>query len=254
MQFGCCGILPLMQELKANSNKLLTLNYQKYRLMKKIILLASSLILCLAQTLACVNGINTDDNPPFTIAAQSSNPSLGTVLVVQDPSADNTVTLAAVPKQNCVFTSWSDGNTENPRTLQLTSDISLIANMEHVQAETVYTTLLLHDSTIVYGTCDTAYHHDTIIDCHDQQLVILSNNDTLGACAGSGYFPEGSTIQILAIPHNGCFFEKWSDNNTDNPRTIVLNGPMELTAIFQKDVFIPETESPSGDNDISDNF
>jgi hypothetical protein len=38
---------------------------------------------------------------------------------------------------------------------------------------------------------------------------------------------------LTATPVGGYVFEKWSDDNTDNPRTITVNGAAAYTAIFK---------------------
>lgn len=157
----------------------------------------------------------------------------------------STVELAATPKPGYRFFTWSDRCTDNPRSITITQDTSVIAYfspepaVEYVHDttivhDTVFVTLFLRDSTIIYGSHDTIFVHDTVSDCHEQQLFVLVNNDTLGACAGSGSYPLGSTVQIMAIPNRGTRFLCWSDGNTDNPRTITLTGNLTFTAIFLK--------------------
>lgn len=165
----------------------------------------------------------------------------------------STTELTATPNEGYQFFSWSDHCIDNPRTITLTQDTSLVAyfcpgpNVEYVHDTTIvhdtvdrivhdttYVTLLLRDSIIIYGTHDTIVYHDTINDCRYQQLMVIANNDTLGVCAGNGSFPQGSTVQILAIPNEGMRFLRWSDGSTENPRTITLNGNISLTAIFER--------------------
>lgn len=52
-----------------------------------------------------------------------------TVSVVVDPTQHGTVqmTLTAVPDEGYQFTRWSDGNTENPRTILVTENMTLSA-------------------------------------------------------------------------------------------------------------------------------
>ena len=47
-----------------------------------------------------------------------------------------------------------------------------------------------------------------------------------------GRIAEGTEITITAIPAEGYHFEKWSDDTTANPRTIVINGDITLSADF----------------------
>lgn len=48
-------------------------------------------------------------------------------------------------------------------------------------------------------------------------------------------FPIGTEITLTATPNTGCTFVKWSDGNTDNPRTITLSENMSLGASFTND-------------------
>ena len=45
---------------------------------------------------------------------------------------------------------------------------------------------------------------------------------------------EGSEIQIAAMPNTGYRFKMWNDQNTDNPRTIVVEGDANYIASFEK--------------------
>ena len=50
--------------------------------------------------------------------------------------------------------------------------------------------------------------------------------------AGSGQFPEGTEVEIAAIPFEGRQFQLWSDGSTDNPRIVTMNDDILLTAQF----------------------
>ena len=182
----------------------------------------------------------------YSITASAADPTQGTAAAVIQPTC-TTAVITATPAPDYHFRQWNDGNTDNPRTLTLTQDTSLTAffsaRPQHDTVyihdttyihDTVYVTLFLRDSTIIYGSHDTIFVHDTVRDCHEQQLFVLVNNDTLGACAGSGTYPLGSTVQIMAIPNRGQRFLCWNDGVTTNPRTITLTGNLTFTAIFFK--------------------
>ncbi|MBQ9418392.1 MAG: hypothetical protein IJU19_07445 [Bacteroidales bacterium] len=49
---------------------------------------------------------------------------------------------------------------------------------------------------------------------------------------GGGTYASGKTA-ILSVPDYGFTFSRWSDGNTDNPRSITVNRNMSLTAIFE---------------------
>lgn len=52
------------------------------------------------------------------------------------------------------------------------------------------------------------------------------------APTGGGGYPQGSEVTITAKDIPGYEFVRWSDEVTDNPRTIVLNESMTLTALY----------------------
>ncbi|MCQ2052266.1 MAG: leucine-rich repeat protein, partial [Bacteroidaceae bacterium] len=66
------------------------------------------------------------------------------------------------------------------------------------------------------------------------QVALTSNDEAYGSVAGSGLYVENETIALSATPAVGCQFVKWSDGNTDNPRTITLTENVTLEAIFEK--------------------
>ena len=69
--------------------------------------------------------------PAYSISA--SDETQGTVTVTQEPTcADRTLAFRADAAEGYEFVRWSDGNTDNPRTLTLTQDIVLSAVFEQV--------------------------------------------------------------------------------------------------------------------------
>ena len=65
-------------------------------------------------------------------------------------------------------------------------------------------------------------------------VTILSNDETMGSAEIIKQATcEDVTAQIKAIPLEGYKFAKWSDDNTENPRTIYVTSDTTITAIFQ---------------------
>ncbi len=62
---------------------------------------------------------------PFVVNATANNEAFGSVAVESDCSS---ATLTALPNACYQFVSWNDGNTDNPRIVNLTSDTSFVAN------------------------------------------------------------------------------------------------------------------------------
>lgn len=63
-------------------------------------------------------------------------------------------------------------------------------------------------------------------------LTVTSSDVNKGIVTGGGVYEEGSQAIIKAVAESGFHFTKWDDNNTDNPRTVIVNKNMSFTAIF----------------------
>ena len=66
-------------------------------------------------------------------------------------------------------------------------------------------------------------------------LTVRSANESQGSVSGGGTFDEGSTQTVQATPKTGYAFDKWSDGNMENPRTVKLTSDLTLTASFKVD-------------------
>lgn len=67
--------------------------------------------------------------PPtmFTLRLASADAAMGTVEGAGSYEAGTEVTIRAIPADGYHFTLWSDGNTDNPRTVTMTTDLSYMA-------------------------------------------------------------------------------------------------------------------------------
>ena len=132
------------------------------------------------------------------------------------------------------FVEWSDGNTENPRVLTLTKNTELTA----IFAPNIYT-------------------------------ISDNSNKEQGNIIGVGEYEYLTSVSVEATPVKGYQFTKWSDGNTDNPRTIEVTKDIELIALFDyqltgncgKDNVLTWTFDPSamalnitGKGSLSDNY
>jgi hypothetical protein len=117
-------------------------------------------------------------------------------------------TLTATANAGYHFVKWSDGETANPRKVTITENKT-------------YTAKFAADS-----------------------YVVKLNGNFGNITASSNTLEFGATITLTAIPDEGYHFVKWSDENTENPRTVTLTAEMlkqvtasgfEFTAIFEKD-------------------
>jgi hypothetical protein len=70
------------------------------------------------------------------------------------------------------------------------------------------------------------------------KIAANPSNDLMGSTSGSGTYNYGESVQISANP-NDCFhFTQWSDGNTDNPRTVIVDGNATYTAEFSPNQYI----------------
>gem|GEM_PF-1686072 len=98
--------------------------------------------------------------------------------------------------------------------------------------DTVYVT---HFDTTYVTLFDTTYVtvHDTVtLQPNMYTMTVYSNNLQHGLVAGNGEFPEGSVVEIAAIPIEGYRFVQWQDGNTQNPRPVTLTEDKTFIATF----------------------
>ena len=115
----------------------------------------------------------------------------------------STATLTATPNENYTFLCWSDGIASNPRNVIVTGNANYKA-LFHLNGIPQYT------------------------------ITVTANDPSLGNVTGSGTYPEGTTIEISAMPNEGAYFVGWDDGNTDNPRSITVTEDKEFKAIFKE--------------------
>lgn len=111
-------------------------------------------------------------------------------------------TLTASANSNYHFVSWNDGDTSNPRT------INVIGN------ET-YTGIFEPDS-----------------------YVIMVDSCVGGIVSGGGNYTYNTVIRLTATANDYYYFVKWSDGNTSNPRTVIVKENATYTAIFEPENYI----------------
>jgi hypothetical protein len=143
----------------------------------------------------------------FHVTVTVNNGAMGRVTGEGDYVENTTATIEAIPNQGYRFVEWNDGNTQNPRRITVTQDITLTAIFEAA----------------------TMYH------------VTLSVNDgSMGRVIGEGDYAENTTATIEAIPNQGYRFVEWNDGNTQNPRRITVTQDITFTANFEVGTGITE--------------
>jgi uncharacterized repeat protein (TIGR02543 family) len=135
----------------------------------------------------------------YVLTVTSGNLLLGQVTGGGVYPAGAPAEIRAIPASYATFLRWNDGNTDNPRTVIMNSDLEFVAEFGAAQTYTI---------------------------------TVLSSNEEMGQVFGGGTFVEGSTTEISALAYEGYMFTGWNDGNTDNPRTITVTGNATYTAQF----------------------
>ena len=71
-----------------------------------------------------------------------------------------------------------------------------------------------------------------------------------GTVTGSGTYAKGTSVELNAIANAGFEFVKWSDGETANPRTVIVDSNLSFTAQF-KEVQSTMTGDITGDGKVN---
>lgn len=74
------------------------------------------------------------------------------------------------------------------------------------------------------------------------ELVATATDPAYGFVMGAGVYPVGDTVQLTAVCNAGYGFLRWSDGNTDNPRSIIINDTTAYQAVMQPYEVLHEVE------------
>ena len=143
----------------------------------------------------------------FAITTTVNDDAIGSVTEGGEYAYGTEITLTATANEGYRFVKWSDGNTENPRTVVVTQDSTFTA----------------------------------IFEANVFSVITAVNDDTMGSVTEDGEYTYGSEITLTATANEGYRFAQWSDGNTDNPRTVVVTQDSTFTAIFEENNFIITT-------------
>ena len=155
-----------------------------------------------------------NDEFHFDFKVSSADESMGNAVITQEPGCETAAIIAATPNDGYTFTQWSDGNTDNPRTLTVTEDMKLTAEFEQNNGSYSrnvrigYNTICLpHGSSNFTGA--TFYEIAHIL--KNKKKIFFDEVKTLEAGKPYIFYPHSNEVTIYydnttsAIPlsHNG---------------------------------------------------
>ena len=140
------------------------------------------------------------DSDYYQLTVLSDSLAMGTVEGGGHYVSMSRVQISATPEPGYRFAMWSDGSTENPRTVE-------------VYYDTVFTALFTEESNFV--------------------VSVEANRPTWGSVTGGGIYAPGqtATIEATAVDDRYRFF-RWADGDTTNPRMAVIDRDTLFTAVF----------------------
>ena len=209
----------------------------------------------------------------YIVKAEANDATMGSVIGGNTYNHGETATLTATANNGYRFVAWNDGNTENPRSVVVTKDSAFTAtfaiNTYIVKAESNDATMGSVTGSNTYNHGETAtltatevegYHFTQWNDGNSEnprrvvvtkdstftakfaansyKITVKANNTTMGRAMGGGTYDYKTTATLIAAPAENYHFVKWNDNNTDNPRKIIVTNNATYTATFEE-VVIP---------------
>lgn len=220
-----------------------------------------------------------NDVRTFTLSVSSADETNGTTTQGGAYDEDSEILIYAAAKDGYMFSKWNDGNTDNPRTVKMESNLSFVAYFEPfipVPTYSITTSANAVEGSVVgggvYESCaqvtlaavgNAGYHFTQWADgntTNPRQIVVASNgsytaqfakdpakytlttsstNATQGIAYGQGKYEEGTNVAIFAVANDGYHFAQWHDGNTENPRTVTVSSDAMYFANFAQDPVAP---------------
>lgn len=132
------------------------------------------------------------------IKLTSANAKMGMAIGTGSYAAGSVAEIVAIANYGYHFTKWSDGNTNNPRFVNVASDSSFTA----------------------------------LFEVNNYSVLAAANEKEMGKVEGAATYAYLSRTQLKATPNTGYKFKEWSDGETANPREILVYSDTAFTAVF----------------------
>ncbi|MFL2632583.1 MAG: lectin-like domain-containing protein [Candidatus Marivariicella sp.] len=145
------------------------------------------------------------DTPPSFLVTISSSVGGSVDTTGGEYGEGATVTVRATADAEYEFVSWSNGSTDNPLVLTVSSNQTITATFQKKKYRL---------SVVAKGNGSVK-----------EELV----------SAGRGDYSSGSVVKLTAVPDTGYYFTGWSGDvtGTDNPIDVTVGSEKEITATFE---------------------
>ena len=143
---------------------------------------------------------NFDATFMATVSVTSANPTMGMAIGNGSYMIGTSTEIAAIEKLGHHFVGWSDGNTDNPRSISINGDATYTAEF----AVNVY------------------------------NITVIADNGTV---SGAGKYNHGSRVTLTATPNTGYHFVRWSNGGINSTTSINVTEDLELEAEFAINVY-----------------
>ena len=136
----------------------------------------------------------------YTITANVTDETMGSVTGAGTYYEGDTVTLIATANRGHEFVNWSNGATTPTLTFVAEKDLTITANFRKLS----YTI--------------------KVVSCDEEKGSVNTEG---------GIYEYGTELNLTATPTTDCRFVRWSNGQTANPLTYIVEEDITLTAIFE---------------------
>ena len=145
--------------------------------------------------------------PQYQINVVANNPAWGTVTGGNTYDQGATATITATPNSGYDFLKWTKDGVE----------VTNNASYSFTVTESATYTAVFGEQAVTYYT-----------------IITAVTPEGAGIVTGGNTYEAGATATLAASANPGWQFVQWNDGNTDNPRTITVNGDATYTAQFSQ--------------------
>ena len=143
-----------------------------------------------------------------TVTATVNDPAMGSVEGAGVYNYGTTATLTATANEGYEFVGWTVGEntlTDNPLTLTITSDVTVVATFKAIE----------------------------------HTVTVTVNDPAMGSVEGAGVYEHGAIVTLTANPYAGYEFMNWEiDGETffTNPLSLMVNSDLTIILTFKSTV------------------